>query len=166
MDNVKRTHYQSGLQERALIPRFRNDPETKIDAKNYGRERKLVSVSELAGTHRGGQLQVRLETAANLNGGVACADDALAFAPDPNGWEHLAEEDVESFDGAVIEAHKAQSTVRRRQLRGQIVKTSESLEMSGSNPSIFDAGGSQHPVRDRLGCNSCQDSSPVVKSEL
>jgi hypothetical protein len=158
--------FKDGLQAGVLIWRFRNDPETEITAKNYGRGRKLVSVSELAGTHRGGQLQIRLKAAANLNGGVAGANDALTFAPNRDGWEHLAKEGVETFDGAVIEPYKAQSTVRRRQFRGQIVKTSESLEMSGSNPSIFDAGGSQHPVRDRLGCNSCQNSSPVVKSEL
>jgi hypothetical protein len=149
-----------------LIPRFRNDPKTEIATKIMEVNEKLLALANLAGTHGGGQLQIRLETAANLNGGVACANNALALAPSLDGWKHLAEEGIETFDGTVIEAHIAQSAARWRQIRGQIVKTGESLEMSGGNPSIFDAGGSQHPVRDRLGCNSCQDSSPVVQSEL
>jgi hypothetical protein len=149
-----------------LIWRFRNDSESEIAAKITEENENLSVLANLAGTHGGGQLQIRLETSPNLNGGVACANDALALAPSLDGWKHLAEEGIETFDGTVIEAYIAQSAARRRQIRGQIVKTGESLEMSGGNPSIFDTGGSQHAVRDRLGCNSCQDSSPVVQSEL
>src|SRR6266478_4766415 len=74
-----------------------------------GTKLRLLRVSvaaESAGAQRGREVEVGLQAAIHLDGGVAGADDALALAPGGQRRNLLAKERVEASDNPVIEAYQ------------------------------------------------------------
>jgi hypothetical protein len=46
------------------------------------------------------------------------------------------------------------------------MQAGQSLEILGRKPAILNLCGNQHPVRNRLGGNACQNRPPIIKGEL
>ena len=93
------------------------------DSKAHGKCRVGIDSrrAKLAGAECGSKLQISLEAAAHLHGGVARADDALALAPGSQGRKLFPEQSVQPFDDGVVGAHKAQSATMRLKIGSQIV---------------------------------------------
>src|SRR6267378_909669 len=122
--------------------------------------------SRSAGAQRGREVEIGLKAAVDLDGGVTGADDALAFAPDGKTRNPLAKESIEALNNPVIEAYQTQSAAIEIEIRGQIMQPGKGLEILRSKAPILYLGSNQHAVRNRLGCNACQDRPPVVKGKL
>jgi len=120
----------------------------------------------LAGAKRSGKLEIGLEAAVHLDGGVAGADDALADAPGSNSGDPSPEEEIEAFYGTEVKAHESEPAAAGIEIRGQIMESGKRFEVLLGDAAVFHAGSGQHPVRDRLGSYSCQHRAPVVQAEL
>src|SRR5260370_20281026 len=124
------------------------------------------TTTELAGAQCGHEVEVRLEAAVDLDGCIAGAEDAFALAPDGEIGNLLTKESVETLDHPVIEAYGTQSAAIGIESGGQVKQARQGLEMLWRKAPIFHLGSNQHPVRNRLGRNACQDRPPIIEGEL
>jgi hypothetical protein len=122
--------------------------------------------AESAGAKRRRKLEICLEAAVHLDGGVAGANDALAYAPSGNSGNAGPGESVEGSYHTVVDSHETESAAIRIEIGGQIMQSSECPEVLRGDAPVFNASSRQYPVGDRLGCNSCQNRPPVVQGEL
>src|SRR6267378_5371401 len=122
--------------------------------------------SRSAGAQRGYEVEIGLKAAVDLNGGVSGADDALALAPRGENGNPVGKEGIEAFNRPVIQSYQTQSAAIWKEIRGQIMQAGQGLEILRCKAPILDLGSNQHAVRNRLGCNACQNCPPIVKGEL
>src|SRR5216683_2835627 len=122
--------------------------------------------NELAGAQRSCEVEIGLQAAVDLDGGVARAEGAFALAPDGECGNLLADEGVKTLDNPVIGAHQTQSSAIRVEIGGKIMQPGQGLEMLWHKAPIIDLGSNQHPVRNRLGRNAGQERPPIVEGEL
>ena len=121
-----------------------------------------MNEENLARAQRSGELEIGLQAAVDLDGGVMRADQALAFAPGSQHWEN-----PKTSHEPIVNSHKTQAAlIRLFQVRSQFMKLRQGFKVLRQEAAVFDMSGGKHAVRDRLRGNACQHGSPVIESEL
>ena len=92
-------------------PAYQSDERTSRDDPKEVIERQQREITQLRddlarAEQRGREVEVGLQAAIHLDGGVAGADDALALTPGGQRRNLLAKERVEASDNPVIEAYQ------------------------------------------------------------
>src|SRR5258708_39616979 len=122
--------------------------------------------SELAGPQRGREVEISLQAAVDQHCGVTGADGSFALAPQGECGNLLAQDCVKTFNKPEIDSYQAHSAAIALEVGGQIMQASKGLEMLRGKPPVVYWGRNQHPVRNRLGSNSCHHRPPIIQGEL
>jgi len=94
-------------------------------------------MTELAGAERSGELEIGLEPAIHLDGGVAGADRALAIAPGAMAGTRGPARASRTLDHTVVETHEAESAAIRIEIGSQVMQPGKRSKVLRGHAPVF-----------------------------